>query len=292
MHKTIPKMIAILFTVMVLAVPALAQGTDTKTGVGARFVRQVTAISTGADNNARRAAITRRLDQLRIKYRVEAFVFAGREGKNIIADLPAARSRKQLMLGAHYDRVSAGKGAVDNASGVAAVLELLAAFKKKPLKNYRASASFFDLEEMYLRGSAEYLKSREGKNLPAIFLNFDVFGYGDALWVGAKDAGKGAALAVTESAAASSFPLQIGPEYPPSDHLSFVDAGVESLSFSLIDAKEIKGILLFFNHGRPDPMPRVLTIIHSENDTPDKIDGAAVARSLPVVEQAIRLMDK
>jgi hypothetical protein len=36
----------------------------------------------------------------------------------------------------------------------------------------------------------------------------------------------------------------------------------------------------------------VLTIIHSPNDTPDKVDGAAIARALPVVEQAIRLMDK
>ena len=100
------------------------------------------------------------------------------------------------------------------------------------------------------------------------------------------------ATAVKIAAAATKFPLQIGAQYPPSDHLSFIRAKVETLSFSLIDGKEIPSILKVFNHEMPDQMPRVMTIIHSPNDIPDKFDGAAVARGLPVVEQAIRLMDK
>ena len=263
-----------------------------KTDVGARFVGQVTAISSGADTKARGAAITKRLDELGIKYHIETFTFADRQGENIVAELPAGKATKNLMLGAHYDRVKQGQGAVDNASGSAAVLELLATLKAKPLKEYAVTAAFFDLEEIGLRGSAAFIKAREGKSLPEIFINFDVFGYGDTLWTMAPDESKSTATAVKSAATAAKFPLQLGSQYPPSDHLSFIKAKVDSLSFSLIDGSEIPAILKVFNHERPETMPRVLTIIHSANDTVDKIDGPAVARALLVVEKAIRLMEK
>ena len=269
-----------------------AQQTGVLNRAGARVTDLVTAVASGANTKVRGAAITKRLDELGIKYRVEPFAYQGREGNNIIAGLPAPAVGKELMLGAHYDRVSEGKGAVDNASGDVAVLELLAALKEKPLKNYKVTAAFFDLEEIGLRGSADYIKSRQGKNLPAVFINFDVFGYGDTLWAMTRDKKSLSAVSVKDAATASKFPLEIGSGYPPSDHLSFIKAGVETLSFSLIDGKEIKSVLMIFQRERPEVMPRVLTIIHSDNDTPDKIDGAAVARALPVIEQAIRLIDK
>ncbi|HEX8844578.1 MAG TPA: M28 family peptidase [Pyrinomonadaceae bacterium] len=286
------KLFGIISSVLLSAVLAQAQGGAAQPDAGARVLDQVTAISSGADTKARGAAIKKRLDDLGISYRVETFVYEGQEGNNIVADLPSPRATKQLMLGAHYDRVDEGKGAIDNASGAVAVLELLAALKKSPLKNYKVSAAFFDLEEIGLRGSAAYIKSLKGQNLPTVFINFDVFGYGDTLWAMTTDKKSLSAVSVSQAAAERKLHLEIGSAYPPSDHLSFIEAKVETLSFSLIDGKEIKPILQVFKRERPDTMPRVLTIIHSDNDTPDKIDGAAVARALPVVEQAIRLMDK
>ena len=285
-------MCSIVLTALICLWPAQAQQATAPTDAGARVVNLVTAVSSGADTKERAAAITKRLDELGIKYRVEPFTYADREGNNIVAELAAPAASKQLMLGAHYDRVSEGKGSVDNASGAAAVIELLAVLKEKPLKNYKVTAAFFDLEEIGLRGSADYIKSRQGKNLPTVFINFDVFGYGDTLWAMSPDEKSLSAGSVKQAAAGSKFPLEIGSGYPPSDHLSFIKAGVETLSFSLIDGKEIKSVLKVFKRERPDAMPRVLTIIHSDNDTPDKIDGAAVARALPVIEQAIRLIDK
>ena len=259
----------------------------------ARLVNAVSAISAGADTKARGSSIMNRLFAVGIKYRVEPFMHADRQGENIVAELaPPAGATKQLVLGAHYDRVSQGQGTIDNASGSLAVLELLMALKRKPLKNYAVVAVFFDLEEIGLRGSANYIKAREGKPLPTVFINFDVFGYGDTLWVMTPDEKSSSATAVKTVAAAANFPLQIGTQYPPSDHLSFIRAKVETLSFSLIDGKEIPSILKVFKGEMPDQMPRVMTITHSPNDTPDKVDGAAIARALPVVEQAIRLMDK
>jgi aminopeptidase S len=254
------------------------------------FRNQVAAISAGVDNAARRAAITKRLDQLGIKNRLEEFSNGELFGTNIVAELPS-KGQKVLMLGAHYDRVKEGSGAVDNASGSTAVLELLAALTENPLKNYSVSAVFFDMEEKGLIGSIKYTKALEKKDLPSVFINFDVFGYGDTLWVGAGDPMVGAAAAIKEAAAVSKFPLQIGPAYPPSDHLSFLRAGVEALSFSLIDSSEIPGILSIFKGQRPEVPPRVMTIIHTLGDKMDKIDAPAVSRAMVVVEQGIRGID-
>jgi aminopeptidase S len=281
-----------IFIVLALICVAFgAQNAIAQTDVAARFVAQVGAISAGSDTKARGAAITKRLDELGIAYHVEPFTYDNRPGENIVAELlPAGKATTQLMLGAHYDRVKEGQGAVDNASGSAAVLELLAAFKQKPLEGHAVTAVFFDLEEIGLRGSAEFIKARKEKPLPAIFINFDVFGYGDTLWAMSSREKALADSSVKAAAKAAKFPLEIGSKYPPSDHLSFIKAKVETLSFSLIDGSEIPAILKVFNGEAPEKMPRVLTIIHSANDTPDKIDGAAVARALPVVEAAIRLM--
>ncbi|MGH9942521.1 MAG: M28 family metallopeptidase [Pyrinomonadaceae bacterium] len=265
--------------------------------VGGRFKAQVAAISAGTNGEARRAAVTKRLDELGVKYRLEEFAAAGdqRRGVNVFAELPVAAggaAKRRLMLGAHYDRVAEGQGALDNASGSAVVLELLAALKAKPLSHTSVTVAFFDLEERGLLGSRAYVAAaQEKKALPDLFLNFDVFGYGDTLWVMSPTNDTPAAQALAQAAEANKFPLRVGTEYPPSDHLSFLPAKVETLSFSLIGGEEIPHILKIFKREQPAQVPRALTIIHTPNDTPDKLDPAAVARALPVIEGAIRLMD-
>ncbi len=53
------------------------------------------------------------------------FRFGGAEYRNVIATLPGAEpARPRLLVGAHFDTVPATPGADDNASGVAAVLEV------------------------------------------------------------------------------------------------------------------------------------------------------------------------
>jgi aminopeptidase S len=256
---------------------------------GDRFKNQVAAIAAGSNTSERAAAITKRLDELGVKYRLQSFSDTDKRGVNIIAELPGAGAQK-LALGAHYDRVAVGQGAIDNASGCAAVLELLAAMKKKPLKNHTVTAIFFDLEEIGGVGSKAHVEA-DPKNLPNIYINFDVFGYGDTLWVMSSKTDSPSAKAMTQAAAESKFDLEIGPDYPPGDHLSFLKAKVETISISLIGRDEIKSILKIFGGDRSEKPPRILTIIHSAGDTPDKVDGDAVVRALPVIEQAIRYMD-
>jgi acetylornithine deacetylase/succinyl-diaminopimelate desuccinylase-like protein len=49
--------------------------------------------------------------------------------QNVIARLPGANTTGALLLMAHYDSVATGPGASDNASGVAALLEILRALR-------------------------------------------------------------------------------------------------------------------------------------------------------------------
>ena len=255
-----------------------------------RFKSQVAAIAAGSNTSQRAAAITKRLDELGIKYHLQSFSDKDKRGTNIIAELPGAGAEK-LALGAHYDRVAEGQGAIDNASGSAVVLGLLAALKAMPLKNHTVTAVFFDLEEVGLLGSKAHVEAHQGKNLPNIYINFDVFGYGDTLWVMSSNTDSPSAKAMKQAAAESKFALELGLDYPPGDHLSFLKAKIETMSISLIAGAEIKSILKVFKGDRAEELPRILTIIHSARDTPDKVDGDAVVRALPVVEQAIRYID-
>jgi aminopeptidase S len=251
------------------------------------------AITAGGDSSQRGAAITRQLEALGIPFRRQEFMASGRRGVNIIAELPGSGTKK-LLLGAHYDRVAVGRGAVDNASGCAAVLELLARLKTEPLRAWTVSAAFFDLEEIGLRGSQAYVEAAGPQELPTRFINFDVFGYGDTLWLMSPSNDSFPVKAFQQSARELSFPLRVTREYPPSDHLSFTRAGVEALSLSLLPAGEIEGILASLSGAdQPEPgeQPRVLKIIHSPEDTLDKIDAPAIAKAVPVVVKALRGMD-
>src|ERR1017187_5672478 len=179
----------------------------------AAFENRVAAIAAGADGAARRAAIAAQLTALGIPYRLEDFNAKGRKGVNILVTLPAQPGvEREILLGAHSDRVDAGQGAVDDASGDSAVIELLAAFKQAPLQAYRLSAAFFDLEELGAVGSGAFVAAHRGA-LPAIYLNFDVFAYGDTLWVGSVSGHSPSAQAMTEAAAASRFPHVLGRDY-------------------------------------------------------------------------------
>ncbi len=73
-------------------------------------------------------------------------------GANLIARLPGHPDRPTVVLGAHLDTVQDSPGADDNASGVAALLEvarLLAAQPEPPA----VTLAVFDLEELGLIGA-------------------------------------------------------------------------------------------------------------------------------------------
>lgn len=88
---------------------------------------------------------------------------ASRTWNNIIVELPGADSPAQvLIIGAHFDAVPGTPGADDNGSGTAALLELARVLKDVPMKR-TVRLIFFNLEEIGLRGSTEYVRAHRAR---------------------------------------------------------------------------------------------------------------------------------
>jgi Zn-dependent M28 family amino/carboxypeptidase len=287
---------ALLATTLVLvsSQTSVAQTTDT----AARLHGQLEAIVAGKDSAERGAAISRQLEKLEVKVNTQPFEKQKRRGTNLIAELPNATT-KTLMIGAHYDRVAVGQGAVDNAASCVMLLELLPRLKKSPLKNFNLHVAFWDLEEGGLTGSQAFVDAaRAGDDkdvkLPDAYINFDIFAYGDTLWVMSPKDDAPLAEAARAASRETKFPVRIGAKYPPSDHLSFIRAGVPTISISLIDGAEIDGVIQLISGGaaKGEKRPPIFEIIHSPKDTIDKVDANAVEKALPAVEEIVRKFDR
>lgn len=106
------------------------------------------------------------------------------KGYNIVARLDKQGTDKQIIVGAHYD--SDGKGANDNASGVAALLKVLNKMSTDVSK-LPCDVVFvlFDGEELGMRGSYNYVyeMSNTEKENTLVMFNMDSIANGDNLYV-------------------------------------------------------------------------------------------------------------
>jgi aminopeptidase S len=261
----------------------------------AEHLRQVTeAISNGADSAARREAITAYLDTAGIPFRLEEFVdLRMRKGTNIVVNIPGKTTRETLLLGAHYDRVAQGQGAIDNGASCAVLLDLIDAFKSKPLSR-TLQVVFFDLEEVGLRGSEAYFGATRDGAQPLQAINFDIFGYGNGIFATASKPDGPLLAALQKAAAESNIPVRtvVPAQYPSSDHANMIASGIETIGLALIDASEIDAVIdILVNRNQAAVPPPILRIIHSPRDTPAAARMEDVEKALPVVERTIRLID-
>jgi alkaline phosphatase isozyme conversion protein len=100
-------------------------------------------------------------NQMGYQASLQPFTFRGRDGSpltssNVVAVKDGLSSRS-LIVGAHYDSVPVGKGADDNASGVAVMLQV-AEMVKDMQTPYTIRFVAFGAEEAGLYGSAAYAK--------------------------------------------------------------------------------------------------------------------------------------
>lgn len=89
----------------------------------------------------------------------DPFLFEGREFCNWIASRPGSREIPDLIVGAHFDAVPGSPGADDNASGVAALLEVARAAAISHTKHNIHFAAFH-MEEYGMAGSQSYAAKR------------------------------------------------------------------------------------------------------------------------------------
>jgi hypothetical protein len=96
--------------------------------------------------------------------------------RNILARLKGTGPGKAVLLASHYDSVSTGPGAGDNAVAVAALLETLRALKAgEPLKN-DVIFLFTDGEESGMLGAKAFVDEHPWAKDVGIVLNFDARG--------------------------------------------------------------------------------------------------------------------
>lgn len=273
----------LVFCLAAPAAPAAAQDV-------ARVAASLTSITAGDDNDARREAIASQLRALGVEPALEKFGDGRTAGANLVATLPGP-GMKTVVVGAHLDCVSVGRGAVDNAAACAALLELVAAFKASPLARATLQIVFFDREESGLLGSRAFFNA--GRR-PDAAMNLDVFGYGDTLFATASNPDGAAARALRVAGESVGLPVRLVPRasYPNSDHLTMINAGLETLGLALVDKADVDGILNIGVGGlKPGSDPRVLTIIHTPNDTMAAVRLEQMVRGIALVERLIRRLD-
>ncbi len=110
------------------------------------------------------------------------------DSQNVIAYSAAAQGSSAqtplVIVGAHYDCVAAAKGADDNASGVAAMLEVAARLKDHKLP-YDVAFIAFGAEEVGLKGSNYYVSQMSDQDMARTIamINFDSLIVGDYCYI-------------------------------------------------------------------------------------------------------------
>jgi len=88
------------------------------------------------------------------------------------------KANKRIIVGAHYDAVSASPGADDNASGVAVLIELAYLLQKTAGLNCDVELVAYDMEEYGLWGSRYHAKKLKSQKADVVcMLCLDMLGY-------------------------------------------------------------------------------------------------------------------
>lgn len=156
---------------------------------------------------------------------------------NVIAVKPGS-SPKIVIAGAHYDSVTAGKGADDNASGVAVMLEAAERLKNEKTP-YTIKFVAFGAEEIGYEGSKYYVSQMKYEDIvnTVAMINLDSLAAGDKMYVYGGEGNEGwvreqaLKIARKEKVALETSP-GLNPDYPAgttglwSDHAPFVEKGI------------------------------------------------------------------
>jgi len=153
--------------------------------------------------------------------------------RNVVADIQGAIPDETVLIGAHFDSWDLGQGAIDNGSGVAAVLDAARILKSLGIVPRRTILFvFFSGEEQGLLGSRAYVArhANELDQLASVIIMDDGPQKPLGLWIhGRRDIKDGVHQLLTPL-----IPLRAGEVNPDSyfdtDHGPFMAVGVPSLT--------------------------------------------------------------
>lgn len=192
------------------------------------------------------------------------------EGANVVARLrPAAAER--VVVTAHLDTKPDTPGALDDASGVATLLELAGMLEAAP-ENRGVELAILNGEDHYAApGQRRYLASAEMARV-RLAINVDGIGLaGSAVGV--------APMAMTEAMERRARrlldrhpDLRTLDPWPQGDHMLFVGAGVPALAITSVGIFDV-----------------LETFVHTPADTPDGVDAERIAAACRFVADALAL---
>ena len=221
---------------------------------------------------------------------------------NLEAEIPGkTRPEEAIVVGAHYDSVSGSPGANDNASGVAALLELARRWSGREVERtlrfvafVNEEPSFFQTEQM---GSLVYARHCRERNQNIVaMLSLETIGY------------------YSNEAGSQKYPFPLGLFYPSrGDFIGFVSNTansrllrrcVESFRRQVSFPSEggaLPGALpgigwsdhwAFWQAGYPalmvtDTAPFRYPYYHTAQDTPDKLDYQRMARVVAGLDKVL-----
>lgn len=246
-------LIALLFGILTVVGGASAQGVTNhpslvhKDGAMAYEHMKYLAYEIGprvAGSNEERLAeqyIKGQFERMGLETSVQQFSYIRRgvttKSSNVIAYKPG-KSSEQIIVGAHYDSVSVGRGVDDNASGVGVLLEVAEVLKKIKTP-YSIVFIAFGAEEVGLQGSNYYASKMTKKEIDNTIgmINLDSLAAGDKMYVygGEGEAGfiRDQALNIAEKKKLNvETNPGINPTYPAgttgdwSDHAPFKKLGI------------------------------------------------------------------
>lgn len=207
-------------------------------------------------------------------------------GVNLVATVPGRGERDQVVvLTAHYDHVGVREGEIyngadDNASGVAAALEITRRIVREPL-DHTLIVALLDAEELGMRGARAFVASPP---VPleriALDVNLDMVSRTDGLlWAGGAHHTPALRPPLERVAARAPVTLRLGHDRPGapdgddwtqlSDHAAFHERGIPFVYFGVED--------------HPD--------YHRPTDDVERIDPAEYAAAVQTISIALRELD-
>jgi hypothetical protein len=292
---------------MLAATLAMAQAANAQTPDDT-LVAEVRTLSAAADNDARFEALTALLKANNLPFTVETFMLdkppaAGpnaaadprTRGRNVIVTL--GKGRDTIVVGAHYDAKwitdkTLSKGAVDNGASSVMLVHTAAALKNQRLKS-KVTFVWFDFEESGLLGSAKYAEAHTADRITAM-LNYDINGYGNTVLFGPPPGPLDARLArvMLETCAAERVDCLRFDGMPPGDDRSFGARKIPAVSIAVLPATEAHQLWLML-HAKSAGLsqgfaPPIFATIHTPNDVPEKLEGAAMATAGRLAQALIR----
>ncbi len=127
--------------------------------------------------------IEKTLEKAGLVVRAQAYAVEGKVSKNLVAEIPGKSMPEEIVLiGAHYDSVLGSPGANDNASGVAALLEIASQLAGSRPERTLRFAAFVNEEPPLFKsrdmGSQVYARRarKKGDNIVAM-LSLETIGY-------------------------------------------------------------------------------------------------------------------